>query len=72
MNPTAPKDKIDTMAMQKFREDIVNRNSDYLRNERRVNEYAKLDYEDKLERRRKQWEWANDPKYQKDKDPIDA
>lgn len=72
MNPTAPKDKIDTMAMQKFREDIVNRNSDYLRNERRVNEYAKLNYEDKLERRRKQWEWANDPKYQKDKDPIDA
>ena len=65
MNPTAPKDKIDTMAMQKFREDIVNRNSDYLRNERRVNEYAKLDYEDKLERRRKQWEWANDPKNQK-------
>ena len=65
MNPAAPKDKIDTMAMQKFREDIVNRNSDYLRNERRVNEYAKLDYEDKLERRRKQWEWANDPKNQK-------
>lgn len=61
MNPAASTDKIDSMAMQKFREDIVNRNSDYLRNERRVNEYTKLDYEDKLERRRKQWEWANKP-----------
>lgn len=61
LNPTATQDQIENMAMQKFREDVVNRNSDYLRNERKVNEYAKLDYEDKLERSRKEWEWANKP-----------
>lgn len=61
LNPTATQDQIENMAMQKFKDDIVNRNSDYLRSERKVNEYAKLNYEDKLERRRKQWEWANKP-----------
>lgn len=59
LNPNADESKIKSEAMNILNEDIVNRNSDYLKNDRKANEYALLDYKDKLDRANQAREWAH-------------
>lgn len=59
LNPNADENKIRSEAMNILDEDIVNRNSDYLKLDKKANEYALLDYKDKLDRANQAREWAH-------------
>lgn len=62
LNPTATQDQIENMAMQKFKDDIVNRNSDYLKIDKKANEYALINYKNKLDQINQAREWAHQEK----------
>lgn len=60
LNPNADESKIRSEAMNILNEDIVNRNSDYLKLDKKANEYSLEAYKDKLERARQDRQWAHD------------
>jgi hypothetical protein len=65
VNPLASEADIDKLAMKYLTDDIVNRNSDYLREEKKVNEYA-------LENIRFQHDMAKQKQQQQHEDQKEA
>lgn len=59
LNPAATNEQINQIAIDKLYEDVVNRNSDYLKEDRKTNEYKLLDYKNKLDQTNYAMEWAH-------------
>lgn len=58
-NPSADQSTLDRLAKEKLYEDMIDRNSAQLREEKKINEYALANYNDKLQRARQEAEWKH-------------